>query len=616
MICKKHLKNGKNYRKQGRPYHKTGTQRSQPALRPTQSFPNQSIRSYNRQQGKTDDHTATMPLRSLLQKRLTGPDLMLPIAIFFLILFAIAFGFAWIADNPGTVTIKWLGTDVTLSMVQAITAFAALVVLAILVWTLISFILRGPTMFDRWRKGRKRDKGFDALSRGLIAAGSGDAALARRLTKESLKYLEDEPLVAVLDAQTTLLEGNRMAAREKFAAMMERSETRLLGLRGLYLEAEREGADEAAAQYALAANEDAPGTPWATQAVLKSRVLAGEWDKALATLAAARSQTGQSKTAYERQRAVLLTAKAMDAEMGDPHTAKGDALKAHKLAPGLVPAAVVAARVAARLGDLRKAAKVLETTWRETPHPDIADAYITLRAGDSASDRLARVKTLEKANGGTVEGAFARARTALEAGEFSLARKAAQDVLKRAPSERACLLMADIEEAEHDDQGRVREWLARAVHAPRDAAWTADGYVSQEWAPFSPVSGELDAFEWRVPVEQIGGPAQPVDYESLPVAPKKQPANTETVAVEAQVAATKMHDVIDGDVANPKETATSKTDGEADKPAAKTKDSKQAAPKKSAATTANPAKKRTLNLDEDGDGLLDRAPDDPGVRKR
>ena len=35
--------------------------------------------------------------------------------------------------------------------------------------------------------------------------------------------------------------------------------------------------------------------------------------------------------------------------------------------------------------------------------------------------------------------------------------------------------MSEVEEAEHGDRGRVREWLARAVHAPRDPAWTADG---------------------------------------------------------------------------------------------------------------------------------------------
>ena len=66
--------------------------------------------------------------------------------------------------------------------------------------------------------------------------------------------------------------------------------------------------------------------------------------------------------------------------------------------------------------------------------------------------------------------------------------------------------LRDIEEGQSGDQGRMRDWLSRAVRAPKDAAWTADGHVSENWLPISPISGKLDAFEWKRPVEQLGGP--------------------------------------------------------------------------------------------------------------
>jgi HemY protein len=34
--------------------------------------------------------------------------------------------------------------------------------------------------------------------------------------------------------------------------------------------------------------------------------------------------------------------------------------------------------------------------------------------------------------------------------------------------------------------------------------WVADGVVSERWAPLSPVTGKLDAFEWRAPTERLG----------------------------------------------------------------------------------------------------------------
>jgi HemY protein len=69
------------------------------------------------------------------------------------------------------------------------------------------------------------------------------------------------------------------------------------------------------------------------------------------------------------------------------------------------------------------------------------------------------------------------------------------------------MLFARLEELEHGDEGRAREWMTRAVRARRDPAWTADGFVSDRWMPVSPVTGRLDAFVWMEPLAQIGGTA-------------------------------------------------------------------------------------------------------------
>ena len=168
-----------------------------------------------------------------------------------------------------------------------------------------------------------------------------------------------------------------------------------------------------------AAAEEAPGTPWAMKAALKARVMNGEWEESLSALQAARSSGAIDKDTYNRQRAVLLTGRAMDVEKSDPSAAMADALRAHKLAPDLVPAALVAARTAIRLGKVRKAKSVLETTWQKNPHPEIAETYVNARTGDTATDRLKRAETLTGKRGGTVDGAYALARAALDTGDYS-----------------------------------------------------------------------------------------------------------------------------------------------------------------------------------------------------
>ena len=126
------------------------------------------------------------------------------------------------------------------------------------------------------------------------------------------------------------------------------------------------------------------------------------------------------------------------------------------------------------------------------------------RPGDAVNDRLTRARKLQSMKQNNAESALLVARAALEAGDYKAAREAAESAARMEPREGAFLLLADIEEADSGDQGRVRQYLSKAVRAPRDPAWVADGFVSDQWAPVSPVTGRIDAFEWRAPVERLG----------------------------------------------------------------------------------------------------------------
>ena len=152
-------------------------------------------------------------------------------------------------------------------------------------------------------------------------------------------------------------------------------------------------------------------------------------------------------------------------------------------------------------GELRKASRVLNKAWLANPHPDLAQAFSDLRFGDAARDRLKRIEALAKKVPGHIEGALAMARAALDAREFAKARAALASYLA-APTKRVALLMAELERVERNDEGRAREWIARAVNAAPDPKWTAEGHISDRWLPVSP-SGRLDAFEWRVPLTGI-----------------------------------------------------------------------------------------------------------------
>jgi HemY protein len=82
--------------------------------------------------------------------------------------------------------------------------------------------------------------------------------------------------------------------------------------------------------------------------------------------------------------------------------------------------------------------------------------------------------------------------------------------------------MAEIEESERGDEGRVREWMGRAMRAAGDPVWTADGVVSERWLPVSP-NGRLDGFAWKLPLAEIGVTRPVIEVAPPPLRPAAAP---------------------------------------------------------------------------------------------
>ena len=425
---------------------------------------------------------------------------MLRLVVYFLVVAGLAAILSWLADNPGSVVVNWQGYIWDTDVFEITIILSILSALVVLLWTALRGIWQSPAAIGSFFNRRREKRGLEALSSGMIAIGAGDRSLATRYAIQARKSLPNEPMTHLLRAQAAQLAGDRTTSRRIFEAMLSAPDTEALGLRGLFLEAEREGEKEAARQFAERAVKLNPKLSWPVDALFDIQCRSGDWEGALATLAIAKRNGHIEKPLADRRRAVLLAGQAQAGEDKDPERALNLALEAHGLAADLVPAAAVAGRLLAARGNTPRATKVLQRTWRKAPHPDLAVAYAYARLGDSPRDRLQRVRELAGLAPNIIESPIAVANAAIEARAFDVAREALEPLLENRLTQRVCTMMARIE-GENGSAGGVREWLARAVNAPRDPAWTADGIVSETWQPVSPVTGALDAFQWRVPIE-------------------------------------------------------------------------------------------------------------------
>lgn len=439
---------------------------------------------------------------------------MIGVLLFFLICLLVIAGATFLLSLPGTVSIEVGNYAFEPSFGVLVLGLVLLVALAIFIWGIGRSILGLPFLVMRGSKARRKERGIKALSDGFIAIYSGDATRARQLARTAGSLLEGNAAAQLLEARAAVMLGNSLEARAHYKALIENPATAIAALTGLYEEARAQGQGPAALAFAEKASSLQPTLEWAGHAVFDDLTRQKDWTAARDYLASRAGQNLFDKAEARRNRGILLTAQALEWESSMPMDALENARDALKLIPYFVPAALVAARVYANRGEVRKASSTLSRIWQHSPHPDIAALYANARQGVGAPERLKRIQTLVKGPISDAVSGQALARAAIDAQDWALAREAIEQFLESAPSRNLCTLMAEISQGEGDD-GRTRYWLSRAVNAAADAAWTADGIVSAEWAPTSPETGKLDAFVWQVPVTLIGtGPDVELDSES------------------------------------------------------------------------------------------------------
>lgn len=426
---------------------------------------------------------------------------MIRLVLYLLASLIAALGVTWLISVPGTVEISAPGWRLTPSLGTAIFIVIAVIVAAIIAWAVLRRVIGAPSAIAKANARRKEKAGVEALSDGMIALQAGDFSRARSLAKDAKSKLPDNPAAQLLEARAELALGDLNSAREHYRALISNERTALAALSGLYEQARTQERDRAALTFARKALAIAPNLDWASEAVFDDLAAKGAWGEALEMSSSLPARTRAQKDAKKRRQGVLETALALSLEETEPDIALEHANKGLKAIPDFVPATLAAARVLINKGDTRRASALLRRSWRAKFHPDIATLYSHVKPGSSAIERLKRIKTLVESPESHPVAAIVTARAAIDAYDWSVARNALAPFVAKSPTRAICLLMAEIEEGQSADQGKAREWLARAVNAPADPAWTADGIVSDEWAPASPVTNRLDAFEWKVPVQ-------------------------------------------------------------------------------------------------------------------
>lgn len=438
----------------------------------------------------------------------------------------------WFSDRPGAVSIEWQGWLIELSVGRFVLALAVFIAVAVLVVGLFRMIGRTPGRIRDSLRTSRRERGYRALTQGMVAVAAGDPDEANRQARRADVLLDEPPLTMLLSAQAAQLNGDEAAAARYFNNMLDRPETAFLGMRGLLIQAQKSDDPRAALEYAERAYRLQPKTPWVLNTMFDLQVAEGRWRAALETLEEAVKKRVIPADAARNRRATVLLGCSGEAEAaGDMAEALRFAKRANSLAPDFLPAVLRNTELLIKNGKIRQATRMIQTAWGRRPHPDLARAYADTDP-KSAGDDLKRVKLFERLlsfNPDHAESHIALAEAALAAELWGEARNHLEKAAGEDPSARVCRMMADLEERAGEDTDAVHDWLLRASTAAPAPAWVC-GDCGAAWETWSPVCGDCDGLgtlDWELPARARAS--------GLPGPDNADPANDDTLLLEDEL---------------------------------------------------------------------------------
>ena len=452
---------------------------------------------------------------------------------------ALTYGGTQLMEVDGGATVDVAGQEFTLSPLEMVFAFGALIVLvwlslkllALLVAT-FKFLNGDETAISRYFDRNRERKGYEALSEGMMALASGEGHLALTKAARAEKYLQQPQLTNLLTAQAAEMTGDRKTAEETYKKLLSDSKTRFVGIRGIMKQKLSEGDTELALELAKKAFALKPKHEETQDVLLRLQAEKADWAGARQTLGAKLKSGSLPRDVHKRRDAVLALSEARDIlDNGKTIEARETAIQANRLSPDLIPAAIMAAQGYIAEGNARYATRVLTKAWSVQPHPDLAGAFAEIAPDESAADRVKRFAALTKTTPDHPETKMLMAELHIAAEDFPAARRDIASLVDDAPTARVLTLMAAIERGEGAEDSVVRGWLTRALTAPRGPQWICDNcqHIHASWGPTCNNCGSFDTLSWRTPPENEV--AMPVGTEMLPLIVGRTPT-TDVVPVE------------------------------------------------------------------------------------
>jgi HemY protein len=374
----------------------------------------------------------------------------------------------WFADEPGTVTVDWLGWRINTSVAMLFVLVAGLLIIGTFLVRVWATLIGAGRAYKDSRRDKRIEKGLRSLTSGFAGVRGGDVAAAQKGAREASAAFAEHDIVRLLRQQTASVLGDVRSAGAEARELLSDPATELAALRDLTETAISAGDLEGALAHAERALKSKAAPRWALKTVLDLQVALGKWGDVATTLDrkdAPRLVGGadQSRLCAE----ACIRAGVLALANQESAAAIKWARKALSSEPSRSDASAILARGLMAEGKAKKAAAELEKAWAKSPHPSVLAAYLQLAPGEAALARAGRVEKLVAGNSDHPESRLAQAEASLNAELWGQARSRLELLLDKGTTTpirtKAAGLMAQVEIGESGDTKAATQCLVIAL---------------------------------------------------------------------------------------------------------------------------------------------------------
>lgn len=425
---------------------------------------------------------------------------MINFILFIIFISCIGLVAAWLAENPGQVTMTWFDYQIDTSLAFLLCAAFVFAFSMMYLILLVRWLVLAPSRLRRHRSERRYRKGLGEITYSVAALAASDIANAQAHTKKAQKLLGTTPLTLLLQAQIARSNGDEEKTHELLQKMLEHKETEYLAARSLSDNASKQQQLPKALGLAQRAQKMNPRDANSAQAVISLHRRLHQWQEALSAIDMAARKGRWHRNKAQRARALVHIAQGGDMlAAGETGSALLHARMALRLLPAFVPGVVFAAKCYSATGQTHKGSKLIIQCWKHSPHPALAEQFRILMVREPKEKQIAWIKKLAAKNPSHLQSQLAVAETAIKFQAWDIARTALKIALAKEETVLGCKLMAYLEQGEFSDFDAAGRWLAKSGEAITDPSWhcAACSHNTEQWDAHCPSCHGYDSLEWK-----------------------------------------------------------------------------------------------------------------------